>query len=339
MSCAVDVRAAETERTVLASVLTRLLSRHFGRPCPVVEVERRQLAYSSSFAIDELALRLGDGARLELLLKDLGRDALLSEARRTKPAFLYDPLREIETYRRILATRGLGTARCYGAVVSRRAGRYWLFLEKVAGPRLCQVGEFGTWQQVARWLAQMHGALAPMATPASARSAHLLRYDAAFYRLWPRRALAFARLPRGVRHRLERLVGGYERVIERLVALPTTFIHGEFYAPNILIDGGNGALRVCPIDWELAAVGPGLIDLATLTAGRWTDGEKASLAQHYREALAPEARGALPADAFAVGLDCCRLHLAVQWLGWSPRWAVVRDWLAEALRVGERLGL
>src|SRR3712207_9288951 len=43
--------------------------------------------------------RLADGTTLELVFKDLSRQALLGTARRIRPAFVYSPLREIETYR------------------------------------------------------------------------------------------------------------------------------------------------------------------------------------------------------------------------------------------------
>jgi hypothetical protein len=46
-------------------------------------------------------------------------------------------------------------------------------------------------------------------------------------------------------------------------------------------------------------------------------------------------------DAFLTNIDCCRLHLAVQWLGWSPVGAVESEqwqsWLHEALRLAEEL--
>ena len=50
-------------------------------------------------------MRLADGTTLELMFKDLSRQALLETARRIRPAFIYEPLREIETYRKILAPR------------------------------------------------------------------------------------------------------------------------------------------------------------------------------------------------------------------------------------------
>jgi Phosphotransferase enzyme family len=74
---------------------------------------------------------------------------------------------------------------------------------------------------------------------------------------------------------IEKLFGNYDRVVERLLEFPVTFLHGEFYASNVLVvcEEGEG-WRVCPVDWEMAAVGPGLIDLAALTAGRWTADER-----------------------------------------------------------------
>ncbi len=42
-------------------------------------------------------------------------------------------------------------------------------------------------------------------------------------------------------------------------------------------------------------------------------------------------------------LDYCHLHLAVLWLGWSAEWSPpqnhAHDWLAEALRLADKLGL
>ena len=111
-----------------------------------------------------------------------------------------------------------------------------------------------------------------------------------------------------------------------------TLIHGEFYASNVIVGQTATGLRVCPVDWEMAAVGPGLIDLAALTAGRWSATEKAALATAY---------GA-PAE-FLPALDYCRLHLAMQWLGWAQDWSPppehAHDWLNEAVSLSEQLGL
>jgi Ser/Thr protein kinase RdoA (MazF antagonist) len=264
---------------------------------------------------------------LRLVFKDLGRDALDERALAAKPAFLQDSRREIEVYATLLAPSELGTATYYGSVVEPQQDRYWLFLERVEGVPLWQVGELDTWREVAQWLARMQSGLGRRRTRA------LLAYDRAFYRRWLPRALAFT--PEAG---LDRLAPAYERAIARLASAPTTFVHGELYASNVLVGERNGRRRICPIDWELAGVGVGLLDLAALTSG--FDEEKASsLVRAYRDALAAPP----PPGVLEELLDCCRLHLAVRWLGWSPTWTPppehARDWAREAFSAAERLEL
>src|SRR5262249_18789030 len=150
-----------------------------------------------------------------------------------KPNFLYNPLREINTYQEILAKNRLGTAHFYGAVVRPGEDRFWLFLEKVPGMRLCQVGDYSAWLQAARWLARLHLRFSGESDSLN-RSAPLLRYDTAFYALWLKRVEMFQSV--GLRQATwESLVSDYDRAIERLIRLPSTLIHGEFYPSNILV--------------------------------------------------------------------------------------------------------
>jgi hypothetical protein len=308
---------------------------------------RRPCQFRSSFALEELDAQLDDGKSLKLMFKDMSIKGLSDKARKVKPHFLYDPVREIDTYRLLLSRGDLGTAAFYGATVDRERERYWLFMENVAAVALWQVGALDTWRQAARWLAGMHVRFAGR-IDGSAPTDHLLRYDADFYRLWPQRAQFFVYRPRGsrgrsARHALEWLASRYDQVVERLTVLPVTFIHGEFYASNVLIGEQHERPRVCPIDWEIAAVGPALIDLAALTAGRWEEDVRESLADAYRAELSELDGFDVAPDGFEPALDCCRLHLAVQWLGWAPDWSPPRahrqNWLAEAVRLAEKLGL
>ena len=135
----------------------------------------------------------------------------------------------------------------------------------------------------------------------------------------------------------------YEGVLDDMAALPAGFVHGEFFASNVLVEIAAGQVRVRPIDWEVAGMGPMLMDLAALTAGRWTEGERADLASGYHAAF-NEAGGTSPShDGFMRALDCCRLQLAVQRLGWAREWTPpathAQDWLGEALQAADRLGL
>jgi aminoglycoside phosphotransferase (APT) family kinase protein len=276
----------------------------------VESVSRRPYPYRTSFEIDELQVALGDGTTAALLLKSLDDDG-----RAAKPEVVRDPRREVEAYR-ILGQEELGAPRCFGAFVDGE--RAWLLVEKVPGIELWQAGEVETWQAVARWLRLLHDRFEgrPPASPS------LLRHDAGYYRLWAERARS------RILDALDPVIAIHEGVATRLTALPQTFIHGELYASNVIVQV-NGELRVAPVDWEMAAVGPGLMDLAALTTG-WSGQACTAIVSAYGEVDQTD-------------LDCCRLQLALQWLGWSPGWRPpaehARDWLAEALEIAERLEL
>jgi hypothetical protein len=333
---------------LLRDALEDALTRHFGCSERVVGLERRPSPYRTSFALEELTVSLENRGPLHLMFKDLSRQSLSRAARLAKPQFLYDPQREIETYRLLLNPAQIGAPTYYGSIVDRAAGRYWLFIEKVNGKELYQFGDLSTWQHVARWLAVMHDRFASTFKPPPHPLApgSLLKYERGLYERWMKRAQEFlgpTALSQDVRQRLEWLAERYGDVVERLLALPQTVIHGEFYASNVLVEQTSAGLRVCPVDWELTAWGPGLLDLAALTAGSWTEEQKRALALAYREALSPATGWPPDVDTFLAALDCCYLHLAVQWLGWSPEWSPppehAQNWLAEALRRSEKLGL
>jgi hypothetical protein len=329
-----ELAAIRTDHDDVTAAVQTVLDQYFQRRRRIALLERRPYAYRSSFALEEIEVTLEDGTRLTALFKDLSPRSLLEEARRFRPAFLYDPLREINTYRLICAGGGMGTATFYGAVVDRALDRYWLFLEKVPGRELYQIGETELWQEAARWLARWHHRYDHGQLAALAKTGNWPTHDAAYFRRWLERAVQFA--SQGDAD-MDRLTACYDAVIERLVNLPVTFIHGEFYASNILVGTNAGAVRICPIDWEMAALAPGLIDLAALTGGEWSAEERMTIARAYYAAMpAPLQPGW---EEFSAALDLCRLHLAVQWLGWSPAWQPPpehsRDWFSEALRLAE----
>lgn len=265
----------------------------------MIEVSRRPYAYGTSHRLHEVELERPDGTRVRRLLKDLGPAE--------KPDFLHDPRREIQAYR-ILGAAGLGTPTCHDS------GDGWLMLEKIPGVELWQVGDLDTWIEVARWLARMHAHFA--AAPPD--SDGLLVYDANFLSLWPERAQRKHPILRPIAAR-------YDRVLAVLGREPATFIHGEFYASNVLVQNR----RIAPVDWEMAGIGPGVLDIAALVSG-WDPAERAAIVAGY---------GEVSAEA----LTAARLHIAMQWLGWSPGWSPppehARDWLGEAVGAARDLGL
>ncbi|HKT83564.1 MAG TPA: aminoglycoside phosphotransferase family protein, partial [Solirubrobacterales bacterium] len=251
-------------------------------------------------------------------------------ARLAKPEFLHDPAREPAVYA-ALADLLSGPPRYFGAVVE--ADRHWLFVEWVEGRELYQVGEPELWCAVASWLGEMHATLLPQ-LERLAGAAPLLEHDVAYHRRWLQRAIEFR--GDGAEGRgIARLAECHEAVIEALLALPRTLIHGEFYASNVLV-AGAAEPRIAPVDWEMAAIAPGLTDLAALVSGGWEEDQRAAIVAAYASGSGDEV------DARA--LDFARLQLAIQWLGWAPpAWEPPpgqrHDWLGEALSLAEKLGL
>jgi thiamine kinase-like enzyme len=96
------------------------------------------------------------------------------------------------------------------------------------------------------------------------------------------------------------------------------------------------------VDWEVAGVGPGLLDLAALMAG-WAPAQQREIARSYLSALRPRYGWPPKEDAFLALLDYFQLARNVQWLGWSSQWTPppehARDWLGEAMHLTKRLGL
>jgi aminoglycoside/choline kinase family phosphotransferase len=304
--------------------------------------------YSSSFTIENLQVTLANGRHLALAFKDLSPSSMLATARRVRPGFLYDPRREIEVYRKILDPQRWGTPLCYGADLEEGSDRYWLFLERVNGPLLWQRGRMESWQQAARWLAQLHADTRGLARRAAlCRSAHLLRYDRAFLNQWLTRAERFlsrsrAMVPRPLLRRFLRLSGRYDGLLQPILKLPITFIHADFYPSNVIIRQGRRMKRVCPVDWEGAALASGVFDLAALTSGQWGDDHRDCMLSAYHEALDGTAAGALSKPDLKEAVEHCQLHLCIRFLGWSSDWSPPKrhdqDWLAEACRLADKLG-
>lgn len=306
-----------------------------GLPAPG-EIRRRASEYRTSFPLEQLDVVLADGTALCLAFKQLDWQQLDDDARLAKPEFLHDPGREPAVYASVLTSASLGAPRYYGAVVDPEAERHWLFVEWVEGRELYQVGDLELWAAAARWLGGMHLVFRDE-VDRLARHVALLDYDEKYYRRWIDRARAFSRESGAGRKALEWLARRYDPVVEVLLALPRTFLHGEFYASNVLVASGEQGCRVAPVDWELAAHGPGLVDLAALVSGGWEEEKREAIVTAYSSVVGP-------ATFTSRQLDLARLHLAVQWLGWAPSTWIPpegqrHDWLSEALELAERLGL
>jgi hypothetical protein len=328
----------------LRRALEQVLSEFFGRHKDVSRVTRRPWIYRSSFSLESLEVEFSDGQTLRVMFKDLSPHALSSAGRSAKPSFLLDPGREIHVYRKVIGPCGIGAPVCYGAVVDPDVDRYWLFLELAPGVGLYQIGDIDVWKRVARWLCGVHATLAPHLTRFS-QEIPLLRFDGQYFGTWADRAMAAlasdvdaagpgrGRLLKWLRER-------HARLVARLMDLPLTIVHGELYASSIIVDQhARDGIRA--VDWEMAAIGTGLIDLAALTSGNWDEAQRAEMARAYWVRGMRRGTTPWPFEEFMTSLDLCRLQLAIQWLGWSSAWVPPpqqsHNWMAEALWLIEQV--
>jgi aminoglycoside phosphotransferase (APT) family kinase protein len=208
------------------------------------------------------------------------------------------------------------------------------------------VGDRDAWCAAAEWLGRFH-ATAPVQR---ALPGPLLRHGKAYHRRWLARAISAAlenaQASDAARARLARLralASAHERATEAVLTAALSFIHGEFYASNVLIEQTGATFAVHPVDWEMAAIGPPLLDLAALMSGRWGSDDRIAMATAYREGARSAGMHCPALRKLLLDVAACRLLLAVQWLGWAVDWSAPadhrNDWLEEAEQcVGELRG-
>jgi len=320
----VSAALRESDDGAVRAALEQALAETRGASAPVAELSRRPFAYETSFALDALDARLADGERLALVVKDVGEAGLSTKAAATKPARTLDPRREIAVYRGLLSPAGLSTPRYHGAAVDPEIGRSWLFLERVEGEVLTDVGELGVWCEAAAWAAGLDRAV-------SGDADVLLHRDAGWHEGWIDAALAAL----GDDELAARLRASRAPLVERLDALPRAFVHGELYPANVLVARGEGQARIAPVDWELAGSGPYALDLAALVGG-WSREDRLAMCRAFHRSLPAGAPGF---EELLAATELCELSLALQWIGWAPGWVPPEtqrhDWRGEASRLLE----
>jgi hypothetical protein len=82
------------------------------------------------------------------------------------------------------------------------------------------------------------------------------------------------------------------------------------------------------------------MDLACLLAGRWSDQDRAGVADAYDQERAARGGALAGRENDLRTLDYCLIHLSIRNLGWSRDWSPPpdrdHDWLGEALRLCEK---
>ncbi|HEX7090108.1 MAG TPA: phosphotransferase [Longimicrobiales bacterium] len=291
----------------------------------VVVLDRQPNERASTFLSEFVSCRLPDGRRLELFCK-YGEDGIDG-----RYGHRGDAAYEAGVYRCLRRAGWSGVPVFHGAFADPAGGRTWLVLERLRAGRVQeQEDPARAMRAAAAWIGRLHAA-SPVPR-AAAGGVRLIRHTRAYYEGWIRRTIAFA-APLDTRHRwLPELGRRAGTLIAPLLEAPRVFIHGEFYPHNLLFRGD----AVFAVDWQSAALGAGVLDLAALTE-RWPADVVAACEREYCRARWPDGAPA----SFAPALEAARLHWLFRWLGDRPEWTLAERsrWRCQELeRTMARLG-
>jgi hypothetical protein len=320
-----DTAAPRLRRLLESEVLPKAR----GPGASIAELRSAPSPSATSYAARVVTARLSDGATLRMFLKDFGSSRLFKEDASGRRA------RELHVYRDLLPDAELGIPAYYGALWSRERERFWMVVELVDGAPVADC-EFGSWPAAAAWLARLQG-LYRRDPDRFERSPLLVRHDAELFASRAERALAGARRvsARALR-RLRRILSGYDDLVALMAEQPRTLVHGSFRPENILLDRPSRPSRVCVVDWELAAIGAPLYDLARLCDGYRGARLERLLDSYGREA---DAQGVpVPDRARMVQiLDCFSLQRVVKAIGHAVEKGRTRRQVSDWLGYGETL--
>lgn len=293
----------------LAAAL-RALTSHGGA---ATLVARRPNACFSSSPTEIVTLGLPDLTRRELFVK------YARPVRDPEPRCRQDVAYCGLVYERIVHRLPMRTIRSLGLVTIDGRPDAAIVLEYCADSlRVNEAPDDSGMLAAAEWCGRLHRW--GEAAAGDAQLGFLTCYDSGYYRAWSKRAVRLATAFGGVPAWLERVCGDFDDRVPLLAAAERTVIHGEFGPQNVLWKNGD----VFPIDWESAAIGPGVIDLATLLFAWPTDTVRHGIEAYLR------VRGAPP--GFEATFTAATLYTALRWLP-EPTAATDPGWLAGLSRI------
>ena len=321
----------QSDEDVLRQCLERAAPDVFGEPSAIAEIQRSRFELSTSYDAYRVNVRMTSGDEIRVFLKDFA----FSLRNKNDPKQRRE--REVRVYRDLLRGAGLGTARYYGSVLDEASGRLWLLVEYVDGTPVgyCDLG--GCWAPAAEGLGRMHSYFAGQASRLRGCD-FLITHRADFF--WSAAEHALTNVAQVAPHlvgRLENLVRHYAPVVDVMTDQPPTLVHGGCRPANILVRVASDPSRVCILDWEEAAFGAPLFDLAHLL-----DGIKPPLLDRllevYRHGAAAYGMSLPPQERVKHAVDCFRLHMAFNSLSRAVLKGYKESDILKLLDYGERIG-
>ena len=283
----------------------------------VVGIRRSPLPTIGSYECERVTVDLQGGNEVALFLKNYSHSRLSKDQPERRR------IRELRVYRDLLHNTGLGTPEYYAAMCDDAEGKYWLLLEFVEADVVEQIDACNG-VPAAAWLARMQRHFLDRAD-VLARCDFLIEHDAEYFQM----KAADASRNVGTRAEvhlaaLEHALECYAKNIGRMTEQPLCLVHGAYIPWHILIDRHCEPIRVCTVDWELAARGSTLYDLAILI-----DDAPAAIREQlclaYVDAANCEGVPAPDLASMRGVIDCFRLHRVVDWLSRSEEKGYSQD--------------
>lgn len=315
----------------LRRAVERLLARLPHGARTVTAMRRESTPVVSLYPAEVLSLELDDGDRLSLFVKHLDGGGSVHPDKRCRD-------REIRIYEELLGECALPVVQCYGWMRDDLTSRRELFLEYIPDWDL-RYQELELWYAAARRLGDLHAYFAEHAERLF-RCDWLLRLDARYLRGWAERAVAVAgAYDAAAGEALREVARDIGRVVETLERQPPTLVHNDLAPKNVLVHRAAAPPRVAFVDWEMAGIGCGALDLVDLKYGLDAAADERMRAA-YCEALAGTKLLPREPEGLARLLAAAELHRTIYRLAHAAAWSLpadtVRRWVGEATQLMAR---
>jgi aminoglycoside phosphotransferase (APT) family kinase protein len=294
-----------------------------------VSAQRAPCRFSTLYPAEVVTVKLNSGATRRFFVKHLGDEQADHPDKERRD-------REVRVYGELLAERHLPVPRVYSWDRSPVAGRRELVLEYVNDLTL-RYQDLAHWIVAARALGRLHRWFGARRERLRACD-FLLRIDAGYAQRWYRRAVVTVQaLNPELGRRLNRSAAGAAWAADLLGRVPATLVHNDLSPKNIIVERSSRPPRVHLLDWELAGIGCGGLDIVHLCHGLRRD-EAERVWSAYREELAGTDMMPRLASQQESMLAACKLHKTLYRLahagGWSLPVETLEEWVAEVERLG-----
>ncbi len=305
------------------------LVRAMGRPVGVAAFDRAPSRFATLFPAEVLTIDLVGGERVSLFLKRLGEEEQSDHPEKRCRE------REVRVYEELLGDPALPVARFCGWEWNGTTRRFELFLEYVDDLTL-NYQELEHWFTAARRLANFHAYFARRVEALSGCS-FLLRLDEAHVYEWADRAVtAVASRSAELARKLRRIIDRYDAAVQVLAAQPKTLVHNDLSPKNVIAARSTRPARICFVDWEMAGVGCGVLDIVHLKYGLDSENDRRMCAAYCGELAGTDLLPSGRADLRSV-FAACELHRTLHRLAhvnyWRTPLETVDRWVADAHRL------